>query len=64
MSHPAGENVAALVAQGAEAMQRGAWPEARAAFEAALQHGENPEVLEALATATWWLEDRLDHRST
>lgn len=39
-----------------EALKRGAWADARAAFEAALQVHESPEALEGLGTAAWWLD--------
>jgi LuxR family transcriptional regulator, maltose regulon positive regulatory protein len=39
-----------------EALVRGAWAEARIAFEAALQVRELPEALEGLGTAAWWLD--------
>ena len=39
-----------------EALERGAWADARAAFEAALQVRESPEALEGLGTAAWWLD--------
>jgi DNA-binding CsgD family transcriptional regulator len=39
-----------------EALERGAWDDARAAFEAALQVCESPEALEGLGTAAWWLD--------
>lgn len=45
------------LAQGHEALARGAWREARAAFEAALASEETPEALEALGAAAWWLSD-------
>ena len=41
---------------GNEALARGAWPEARAAFEEALRIREVPEALEGLGTAAWWLD--------
>jgi LuxR family maltose regulon positive regulatory protein len=41
---------------GNEALQRGAWVEARAAFEAALAVRESPEALEGLGVAAWWLD--------
>jgi DNA-binding NarL/FixJ family response regulator len=41
---------------GDEALARGAWAEAREAFEAALQVREIPEVLEGLGNAAWWLD--------
>jgi DNA-binding NarL/FixJ family response regulator len=43
--------------QGREALARGAWEEARAAFEAALVEEESPEALEGLGAAGWWLDD-------
>lgn len=39
-----------------EALVRGAWVEARAAFEEALRIREFPEALEGLGTAAWWLD--------
>jgi LuxR family transcriptional regulator, maltose regulon positive regulatory protein len=39
-----------------EALERGAWAEARTAFEAALLTRETPEALEGLGTAAWWLD--------
>jgi DNA-binding CsgD family transcriptional regulator/uncharacterized protein HemY len=47
----------ALTTAGHEALARGAWEDARAAFEAALAHREAPEALEGLGTAAWWLDD-------
>lgn len=41
---------------GREALGRGAWEEARAAFEAALREGETPEALEGLGWALFWLD--------
>jgi LuxR family transcriptional regulator, maltose regulon positive regulatory protein len=41
---------------GDEALLRGAWAEARAAFETALQAQELPEAFEGLGTAAWWLD--------
>jgi LuxR family transcriptional regulator, maltose regulon positive regulatory protein len=46
-----------LLARGREALSRGAWQEARAAFEAALDGAESPEALEGLGLAAWWLND-------
>ena len=43
-------------AQGDAALARGAWTEARDAFDAALAVQETPESLEGLATAGWWLD--------
>jgi DNA-binding CsgD family transcriptional regulator len=41
---------------GDEALARGAWEEARAAFEKALHIREVAEALEGLGTAAWWLD--------
>jgi len=41
---------------GNQALQRGAWLEARSAFEAALGVRESPEALEGLSVAAWWLD--------
>jgi DNA-binding NarL/FixJ family response regulator len=41
---------------GDEALARGAWAEAREAFEAALGVREMPEALEGLGSAAWWLD--------
>ena len=41
---------------GDAALARGAWTEARDAFEAALSIRETPEALEGLGTAAWWLD--------
>jgi LuxR family transcriptional regulator, maltose regulon positive regulatory protein len=41
---------------GDQALARGAWQEARAAFESALLIRESPEALEGLGTAAWWLD--------
>jgi LuxR family transcriptional regulator, maltose regulon positive regulatory protein len=40
-----------------QALDRGAWEEARHRFEAALAEEETPEALEGLGAAAWWLED-------
>lgn len=45
------------VTRGRAALARGEWGRAREAFEAALTDGENPEALEGLSWAAWWLED-------
>jgi hypothetical protein len=42
---------------GSDALSRGQWEEVRARFEAALGEGESAEAVEALAMATWWLDD-------
>ena len=41
---------------GEDALRRGAWEEARVAFEAVLREREVPEALEGLALAAWWLD--------
>ena len=41
---------------GDAALARGAWADARAAFEAALAIRESPEALEGLGVAAWWLD--------
>jgi len=41
---------------GDNALVRGAWSEARQAFDAALAVEETPESLEGLALAAWWLD--------
>lgn len=42
---------------GGTALRAGRWADARSHLEAALEDGETPEVLEALADACWWLCD-------
>jgi DNA-binding NarL/FixJ family response regulator len=42
---------------GREALARGAWGEAKEAFERALEAEETPEALEGLAEARWWQDD-------
>jgi LuxR family maltose regulon positive regulatory protein len=41
---------------GDEAIARGSWAEARAAYEGALRNREIPEALEGLGIAAWWLD--------
>ena len=41
---------------GDEALARGAWVDARSAFEHALSNRETPEALEGLGIAAWWLD--------
>lgn len=48
----------ALLESGHAALARGAWEDARAAFEQAAREGGTPEALEGLGTAAWW---RLDY---
>ncbi len=42
---------------GRAALSRGAWSQARSLLEAAVEAGDDPEVLEDLSWAAWWLED-------
>ena len=51
------EPIAGAVQLGRDALARGAWVEARRAFEAALEQEESPEALEGLGLAAWWLDD-------
>ncbi len=44
------------VARGQAALARGAWAEARDAFEGALREAETAEALEGLGVAAWWLD--------
>ena len=39
-----------------DALARGAWQEARAAFEAELAREETPEALEGIGLTAWWLD--------
>ena len=41
---------------GRAALARGDWPAARLAFESLLKSDENPEALEGLGLAAWWLD--------
>lgn len=56
---PAGGDYPApdLLSAGREALNRGEWEDARGHFEAALEHDESAEALEAFAMAAWWLDD-------
>jgi len=45
------------IARGADAIDRRAWAEARAAFEAAVAEHAGPRAQEGLATAATWLDD-------
>src|SRR5215831_9033777 len=40
-----------------DALKRGAWTDARTAFESSLREVETPEALEGLGIAAWWLDD-------
>jgi len=42
---------------GRAALERGAWRDARRAFEQALRREVTPEALEGLGMASWWLDD-------
>lgn len=42
---------------GQDALRRGAWEEGREHFRAALAAAEEPEALEGLGWASWWLDD-------
>jgi hypothetical protein len=46
---------AATIEAGMEALGRGAWKEARSAFEDAARADESPEILFGLGIALWWL---------
>jgi LuxR family transcriptional regulator, maltose regulon positive regulatory protein len=41
---------------GRAALERGEWPAARIAFETSLKDEEDPEALEGLGMAAWWLD--------
>ena len=41
---------------GRASLKRGAWADARQAFEVALRHREHPDALEGLALAAWWMD--------
>jgi DNA-binding NarL/FixJ family response regulator len=45
------------IAAGTQALQRGAWEEARAHFQESLAAGETPQALEQLGLVGWWLDD-------
>ncbi len=47
---------AADLQTGREALERGAWTEAREAFERSVAEQESPEALEGLGVAAWWLD--------
>src|SRR5688500_13534999 len=51
------------VGAGYAALRAGLWDDARSAFEAALESGENPVALEGISRALWWLgEHQRSHR--
>ncbi len=41
---------------GRDALERGAWTDAREAFERSVTEQESPEALEGLGVAAWWLD--------
>ena len=43
--------------RGRDALSRGAWEEARAAFDAAVREESSAEALEGHGMACWWLND-------
>lgn len=45
------------LAAGVQALQQGAWEDARVHFQASLAAGESPQALEQLGLAAWWLDD-------
>ena len=57
MRPPTRPRPAASIEAGHGALARGAWGEARACFEAALEQEETPEVLEGLSWSAWWFDD-------
>ena len=48
---------AELFTRGVQALERGAWEDARASFNASLLETESPQALEQLGLASWWLDD-------
>jgi DNA-binding CsgD family transcriptional regulator len=55
-----GDGSSTALAAGQDALTRGAWEEARAAFEQARDAGAGPEALEGLATAVWFHDQVTD----
>jgi ATP/maltotriose-dependent transcriptional regulator MalT len=51
------ENVPALVAHANGCLARGEWQAAREGFDRVRAQAEEPEVLEGLGLAAWWLDD-------
>jgi len=50
-------DAAAALGLGKDALRRGAWEDARAAFGASLMAGETAEAHEQVGLAAWWLDD-------
>ena len=46
----------ALMDRARRALAEGAWTDARAAFDQVLSHNDDPEALEGLGLAAWWLD--------
>jgi hypothetical protein len=57
MRPPTRPRPAASIEAGRQALARGAWGEARACFEAALEGEATPEALEGLSWSAWWFDD-------
>src|SRR5690242_6633631 len=57
LSYPGVTTASDPIAAGTEALQRGAWEDARTHFQASLAAGETPGALEHLGLAAWWLDD-------
>jgi ATP/maltotriose-dependent transcriptional regulator MalT len=56
LAHPRTGGKIGCVEHARAALDRGAWEEARAAYEAALAEGERPDALEGLGWALFWLD--------
>jgi DNA-binding NarL/FixJ family response regulator/thioredoxin-like negative regulator of GroEL len=54
-THDPPRSAATTLGAGMEALERGAWEEARSAFEQALREEESPEALFGLGDALWWM---------
>jgi len=48
--------VSIQMTDGQAALERGDWQHAKQAFELSLQQGDDPEALEGLGLAAWWLD--------
>jgi LuxR family transcriptional regulator, maltose regulon positive regulatory protein len=57
ISPPTQPRSIASIEAGNDALTQGAWEEARAHFETALEEEETPEALEGLSWSAWWLDD-------